>query len=65
MAMSDFYRGKKCHICGKPATRGHFGVVLCDSEKCLCEARDTRECIGKTMKPGPVSVDDLLKGMKK
>jgi hypothetical protein len=59
--MSDFFRGKKCHICGKPATCGHFGLILCDSDECLREARDTKECIGKTLKPaGPVSKDELL-----
>jgi hypothetical protein len=65
--MSDFFKGRKCHICGKPATRSHFGVVLCDSEECLSSARDTRECIGKTMKPpsGTVPLDDLIKKMKK
>lgn len=64
LAMSDFFRGKKCEICGKPATRGHFGRLLCDSDECLCKARDTKECIGKSMTPGPVSKDDLL-GRKK
>lgn len=63
--MSDFFKGKKCELCGKPATRGHFGRLLCDSEECLCKARDTKECIGKTMKPGgTVSPQDLMKGRK-
>ena len=62
--MSDFFRGRKCEICGKPATRGLFGLFLCDSEECLCKARDSRECVGKTLKPGPVSKDELL-GKKK
>jgi hypothetical protein len=62
--MSDFFRNKKCEICGKPATRGHFGRLLCGSDECLCQARETKECIGKTMKPGPVSKDELL-GKKK
>lgn len=63
--MSDFFKGKKCSVCGKPATRAHFGRLLCDSPECLCEARETRECVGKTMKPGgPVSADELL-GKKK
>jgi hypothetical protein len=35
-----------------------FGRLRCDSDKCLCEARETRECIGKTMTPGPVSADE-------
>ncbi len=64
LAMSDFFRGKKCELCGSRATRGHFGRLLCDSEKCLSEARETRECIGKTMTSGPVSRDELL-GKKK
>lgn len=63
--MSDFFRDKKCSVCGKPATRGHFGRILCGSEECLRSARDTKECVGKTMKPagpvGPVSPKDLLK----
>lgn len=64
--MSDFFRGKKCEICGKPATRGHFGRLLCDSNECLSQARETRECIGKTLNPaGAVSKDELLKGKKK
>jgi len=64
--MSDFFRGKKCEICGKPATRGHFGRLLCDSDRCLCEARETRECIGKTMKKpeGTIGLDELV-GKKK
>ena len=64
--MSDFFRGRKCEICGKPATRGHFGRFLCDSEECLCKARDTKECIGKTMKPpgGAIGLDDLLNKKK-
>ncbi len=63
--MSDFFKGKKCEICGKPATRAHFGRLLCDSNECLCEARETKECIGKTMKPGgTVSAQDLMKGRK-
>lgn len=48
---SDFFRGKKCGICGKEATRALFGRYLCDGEKCYWEARESRECIGKTMKP--------------
>lgn len=62
--MSDFFKGKKCSVCGKPATRGHFGLILCDSEECLCTARDTKECVGKTLKPGPVSAKDLMKSIK-
>ena len=57
--MGDFFKGKKCSICGRPATRAHFGRLLCDSKECLDAARDSRECIGKTM--GPVSGKDLLK----
>jgi hypothetical protein len=49
-AMSDFYKGRKCDICGKDATRAHFGRFLCDSDKCLSEARETKECIGKSIK---------------
>ena len=64
--MSDFFRGKKCEFCGRPAARAHFGRILCaDSEECLSKARDTRECIGKTLGPGPVSKDDLLGKKKK
>jgi hypothetical protein len=65
--MSDFFKGKKCSICGKPATRAHFGLILCDSEECLCQARDTKECVGKTMKPpaGTIRLDDLIKSGKK
>ncbi len=64
--MSDFFKGKKCEICGKLATRAHFGRLLCDSNECLCEARETKECIGKTMEPpkGTVRLDDLVKGKK-
>lgn len=51
--MSDFFTGKKCSICGKDATRAHYGRLLCDSDKCIEEARDTKECVGKTFtKPG-------------
>jgi hypothetical protein len=59
--MSDFFRDRKCSVCGKPATCGYFGLFLCDSDECLRTARDTRECEGKTMGPGPVSAKDLLK----
>jgi hypothetical protein len=59
--MSDFFRNRKCSVCGRPATRAHFGLFLCDSEECLCTARDTKECAGKTMGPGPVSAKDLMK----
>lgn len=64
--MSDFFKGRKCAVCGKPATRGHFGLFLCDSEECLCQARDSKECAGKTMKPprGTIRLDDLLKNKK-
>ncbi|WP_230741286.1 hypothetical protein [Methanooceanicella nereidis] len=47
--MSDFYKGKKCAICGKDATRAHFGRFLCDSRECMDTARETRECVGKTL----------------
>lgn len=49
--VSDFFKGKKCGICGKDATRALFGHYLCDSEECCWKARDARECIGKKMKP--------------
>ena len=58
--MGDFFRGRKCEICGKPATCAYFGRFLCGSDECLDKARDNRECIGKTMGPGPVSKDQLL-----
>ena len=66
LAMSNFFKGKKCEICGKQATRAHFGRLLCDSEECLCQARETRECIGKTMKKpeGTIGLDELM-GKKK
>ncbi len=59
--MSDFFKGKKCSICGKDATRAHFGRLLCDSKECLDEARETKDCVGKTIKQEPVSGADLLK----
>jgi hypothetical protein len=62
--MSNFFREKKCQVCGKPATRAHFGRLLCDSDECLGEARENKECVGKTINPHPVSADELL-GKKK
>ena len=59
--MSDFFKGKKCSICGNDATCAHFGRFLCDSKACIDEARETKDCVGKTIKSGPVSADDLLK----
>ena len=60
--MSDFFKGKKCSICGKDATCAHFGRFLCGSKACADEARESKECIGKTMSPqGPVSAKDLLR----
>lgn len=59
--MSDFFRGKKCSICGKDATCAHFGKFLCGSDDCMANARESRECAGKTMKPGPVSGNELMK----
>lgn len=52
--VSDFFKGKKCGICGKDATKAMFGRYLCDSEDCYWKAREARsqECAGKTMKPG-------------
>jgi len=49
-----FFKGKKCGICGKDATKAMFGRYLCDSEECYWEAREARssECAGKTMRPG-------------
>jgi len=58
--MSDFFKGKKCSICGKDATCAHFGRYLCDSKACSDEARETRECAGKTINSGPVTADDLM-----
>ena len=60
--MSDFFKGRKCSICGKDATRAHFGRFLCDSNECIDQARETRDCAGKTIKQqGTVSGSDLLK----
>jgi hypothetical protein len=61
--MSDFFQGKKCELCGKPATCAHFGRFLCDDRKCMDSARETRECAGKTMKKpeGTVGLDELMK----
>ena len=52
MMVSDFFKGKKCGICGKDATNATFGRYLCDSKECFWKARDARsnECAGKTMK---------------
>ena len=48
--VSDFFKGKKCGICGKDATKAMFGRYLCDAEECYWKARSSRECIGKSMK---------------
>ena len=52
MMVSDFFKGKKCNICGKDATNATFGRYLCDSRECYDKAREARsnECAGKTMK---------------
>lgn len=61
--MSDFFKGKKCAVCGKDATCAHFGRFLCGSKECMDEARETKDCVGKTMEPpkGTVRLDELTK----
>lgn len=48
--VSDFFKGKKCGICGKDATMAMFGQYLCGEMGCYLKARSSRECIGKSMK---------------
>jgi len=41
MIRTDF-KGRKCEICGKPATRYLFATFLCDDEDHISKAREQR-----------------------
>ena len=36
------FKGRKCEICGKPATRYLFAMFLCDDEEHIQMAREQR-----------------------